>query len=88
MPWLLIKNLCLVENVLEPTEEEQVETQPDKEESSVEAQESNPEEVTIDKGNFRNKGANSKGPFTLVTRDLVPWYRCWVYTLFTLYVTV
>jgi len=37
---------------LEPTEEAQVEPQPDKEESSVEAQGSIPEEVTIDKGKF------------------------------------
>lgn len=38
--------------MLEPTEEAQVEMQPDKDEPSEEAQESTPEEVTIDKGKF------------------------------------
>ena len=50
--WLLIKYLCLVEKVLEPTEEAKVEMQPDKDEPSEEAQESIPEEVTIEKGKF------------------------------------
>ena len=38
--------------MLEPTEEAQVEMQPDKVEPSEEAQESIPEEVTIEKGKF------------------------------------
>lgn len=53
--WLLIKYLCLVEKVLEPTEEAQVEMQPDKDEPSEEAQESIPEEVTIEKGKFQKQ---------------------------------
>lgn len=52
MSWLLIKYLRLVENVLEPTEEAQVETQPDKDEPSVKPQESIAEEGTTDKGKF------------------------------------
>ena len=38
--------------MLEPTEEAQVEMPPDKDEPSEEAQESFPEEVTIEKGKF------------------------------------
>ena len=38
--------------MLEPTEEAQVEIQPDKDEPSEETQESIPEEVTIEKGKF------------------------------------
>ena len=38
--------------MLEPTEEAQVEMQPDKDEPSEEAQESIPEEVTTEKGKF------------------------------------
>lgn len=53
--WLLIKYLCLVEKVLEPTEEAKVEMQPDKDEPSEEAQESIPEEVTIEKGKFQKQ---------------------------------
>ncbi|XP_073234766.1 lipoxygenase homology domain-containing protein 1-like isoform X3 [Porites lutea] len=45
----ITRELTRTEKVLEPTEEAQVEMQPDKDEPSEEAQESIPEEVTIEK---------------------------------------